>query len=401
MSAYGYSQETTPFLTELAKTSLVAGNAFPNASSTTASTTSVLTGKEPVSVNVLRYPDILSGDDSFEHLPGILKRHGYKTVEIGVSYYVDAQRLNLLDGFDIVNNRSLNLPAIETLRHVLGNSPSIYFIQTITERASERLLHIFYVRVMENPLAGVTNPNSRMSDEDRVGQIIQLVDEADRPVFIFAHLMDTHGPKFSSDYHVFSDGSSDSEEEWNSDHYKDALLSYDAHVKEVYDYLDRSGKLNNTILLVYTDHGYRYVVNQRIPVIIHFPNASEAGLRHNNIQNIDIPVTILDYMDIPIPGWMTGISMLGDEPPADREIISITAGSPKKIGPPFYQIKIVQIIVCQKWYYLNVQENEWKSGLISRHTSNCDDDLLLPDEEIHQRILNYLEEYKYDVSSLQ
>jgi arylsulfatase A-like enzyme len=213
--------------------------------------------------------------------------------------------------------------------------------------------------------------------------------------------MDTHGPKFSSDYHVFSDGSSDSEEEWNSDHYKDALLSYDAHVKEVYDYLDRSGKLNNTILLVYTDHGYRYVVNQRIPVIIHFPNASEAGLRHNNIQNIDIPVTILDYLDIPIPDWMTGISMLGDEPPADREIISITAGSPKKIGPPFYQIKIVQIIVCQKWYYLNVQENEWKSGLISRHTSNCDDDLLLPDEEIHQRILNYLEEYKYDVSSLQ
>ena len=45
LSAYGYHLKTTPFLDEVAKTSLVAENAFPSASNTTPSTTSVLTGK--------------------------------------------------------------------------------------------------------------------------------------------------------------------------------------------------------------------------------------------------------------------------------------------------------------------------------------------------------------------
>lgn len=109
LSVYGYNHDTTPFLKEMAKTSLVAKNAFPNASSTTASTTTMLTGREPITVKVYRYPDVLDGNASFEHLPGILKRQGYTTVEVGTPFYVDAQKLNLLDGFDIVNNGFLEL----------------------------------------------------------------------------------------------------------------------------------------------------------------------------------------------------------------------------------------------------------------------------------------------------
>ena len=60
----------TPSLSELVQTSLVAENAFPNAGGTTASTTSTLTGKEPILDKVYRYPDVLSGKDPFEHLPG-------------------------------------------------------------------------------------------------------------------------------------------------------------------------------------------------------------------------------------------------------------------------------------------------------------------------------------------
>ena len=100
LSAYGYARETTPFLSQVVKSSLVAENAFPNASSTTASTTSALTGREPATVKVYRYPDVLTSQNSFEHLPGILKQYGYEAVEIGTPYYVDAERLNMLDGFD-------------------------------------------------------------------------------------------------------------------------------------------------------------------------------------------------------------------------------------------------------------------------------------------------------------
>jgi arylsulfatase A-like enzyme len=401
MSVYGYELKTTPFITELAKNSLVVENAFNNASSTTGSTTSLLTGKYPIRVNVIRYPDILTGNDSFEHLPGILKRQGYQTVEIGTPYYVDAQRLNLLDGFDIVNNQSLNLTFLKTLRALLGNSPSMYFLETIIERSSARLLHIFFVREMDNPLVEVNSSKSHTTDDERTQQIIELLSRADRPLFIFAHLMDTHGPEFSSDQHVFYSGSSDEAQDWDMDLYKDALLSYDVHIKEIYDYLVESGTLDNTIIVIYTDHGYRYTINQRIPMIIHFPQNTPSGIRKNNVQVMDIPVTLLDYLDITRPKWMSGISILDEEPPADRKIISVTTGSPKKIAPPFNQIKIVQMIICQKWFALNVQENSWESGLISGHTSKCKDGLLPPETDIRRRILDYLEEYGFDISSLQ
>jgi len=401
MSAYGYVQETTPFLKELTKTSLVAENAFPNASGTTASTTSLLTGKEPTTVHVLRYPDILSGNDSFEHLPGILKREGYETIEIGTPYYVDAQKLNLLDGFDMVNNRSADLPALDALRTVIGNSPSLYFIQTVTERASERLLHIFFVREMQNPLAEVNSPKSRMNDDERAQQIIQALDQAEQPVFIFSHFMDTHGPEFSSSYHVFYSGSSDEAEDWNKELYKDALLSFDNHVQNIYDYLVESGKLDNTVILIYTDHGFGYSTSQRIPIIFHFPNNAYAGERVTNVQILDIPVTLLDYLDIPVPAWMVGVSMLGEEPPLDREIISIRTGSPSKERPPFNQIKSVQLTICDRWFELNVQENSWKSGLVGRHTYKCEPELLPTMEQARQQIVGYLQERGYDVSSLQ
>ena len=55
LSVYGYPLKTTPFLNEVAKTLLVAENAFPNASNTTPSTTSVLTGKESITKYFDRY----------------------------------------------------------------------------------------------------------------------------------------------------------------------------------------------------------------------------------------------------------------------------------------------------------------------------------------------------------
>jgi arylsulfatase A-like enzyme len=213
--------------------------------------------------------------------------------------------------------------------------------------------------------------------------------------------MNTHGPLFSSGGKMPAEDGSDKEEEWDIELYKEAIRSFDSNLKEIYTYLEESGKLDNTIIVVYTDHGYRYVINQRIPLIMHFPNADHAGPIKNNVQIIDMPATLLDYIHVDQPEWMSGTSLLNGEPPAMREIISTTAGSPKKIKPPFYQIKTVQIIVCQKWYSLNVQENTWKTGLIKGHTAPCETTLLPPDDQIRQTILDYLEMHDYDITSLQ
>jgi arylsulfatase A-like enzyme len=401
LSAYGFEGNTTPFISELTKTSLVAENAFPNASSTTGSTTSALTGKMPAEVQVFRYPDILSQEDSFEHMPGILKHMGYKTVQIGTTYYVDAKKLNLLDGFEIVNNVSFENPLLDAIQPLLGNSSSAYFLQTVAERASDRLFHIFFVKEMENPFQQVNNPKFRMTDGERVDQIINLLETSDRPVFVFSHFMNTHGPHFSSGDRASTEESEEEEKEWDVELYKEAIRSFDDNVRELYTYLEESGKLDNTIIVIYTDHGYRYVINQRIPLIIHFPNDEYAGPIKNNVQVIDLPATLLDYIDKDQPEWMTGTSLLQGEPPVMREIISTTAGSPKKIKPPFYQIKSLQFIVCQKWYSWNVQDNEFKTGEVKSHTAKCDPTLLPTDDEVQKKMLEFFKKYKYDTNSIE
>jgi arylsulfatase A-like enzyme len=228
------------------------------------------------------------------------------------------------------------------------------------------------------------------------------VDQADRPVFVFAHLMDTHGPHFGSSQEGSSaESNGETEDEWDTDLYEDAIRGFDRHLENIYTHLVQTDQLDNTILVIYTDHGLRYTVNQRVPVIIHFPQNAFAGSRENNVQVIDIPATLMDYLGIPGPKWMAGISLLKGEPPADREIISVVAGSPRKIAPPFYQIKTVQVIVCHKWYALNVQENKWTSGNIYRHTARCEDDLLPPEAEVREEILDYLQNHGFDISSIQ
>ncbi len=400
LSAYGYGEKTTPFLKTIMDVSLVAENAFPNASSTTGSTTSTLTGKEPAVTKVYRYPDVLSGQDTIQHLPGILKQYGYKTVQVGVPYYVDADKINMLNSFDIINKQTVNLRFQNAFIFILGNTPSAQFVGTLVDRVKERLSHIFFIKDMKDAIAEVYDPKIGMTDEERVDHIIELLDEPQHPLFIFAHLMNTHGPHFGTNIHRFSTGTN-IDAEWNKELYKDAILTFDSYIYRIYTHLKDTGQLDNTILLIYTDHGYKYAVNHRIPLVIHFPENNYSKRIVNNVQILDIPVTLLDYLGINKPKWMTGVSLLNSEPQADREIVSIVGGSPRKVAPPFYQIKTVQFIICNRFYQLNVQENKWNSGELIGHTGNCKKNQIPSDEEVRQRIVDYLRKFDYEVSSIE
>ncbi len=61
LSVYGYERDTTLRIRQLAETSLVAENAFPNAGNTTSSFISTFTSKYPTTMGIL-YP--------FEYIKG-------------------------------------------------------------------------------------------------------------------------------------------------------------------------------------------------------------------------------------------------------------------------------------------------------------------------------------------
>jgi arylsulfatase A-like enzyme len=182
--------------------------------------------------------------------------------------------------------------------------------------------------------------------------------------------------------------------------YLDAILTFDGNVKRIYDHLDQTGKLEDTILVIYTDHGFNYTINARIPVLIRFPHGEHSRHISSNVQVIDVPATLLEYLGIPQPEWMSGTSLLQEDPPADRIIFSTTSGDPRKFAPPFYQLNILQGIVCNRWYRLDVRQNIFTTGNIAAHSARCDETSLPEDEEIQQVLLKYLEEHGYDTQSL-
>lgn len=359
MSLYGYERETTPFLEELSSSSLLAENALSNWDSSAASITSMLTGKPPLETRVFSGEDILTGIHAYQHLPGILRKNGYLTIQMGVPSYVDAYTMNMQDAFDEANGRSVDQgPLFSTVRKI-GQGDSAYFVTRLFERISDRIMHIYYYRSMVNPIDQVTvaSAETSQSGSEKIAYLKELLRNSEQPLFVHIHLMGTHGPKFSFSEQVFSAGQEQSQE-WMPDFYDDSILTFDGYIRDIYNELESSGELDNTILIIYSDHGQAYDL-QRVPLMIRFPNGEFSQTMKSNVHNLDVAPSILDYLEFPIPGWMKGRSLLNGEPPQDR-LLAIG-------NVPETQV----IIQCDKIYQVAVKAQLWFVSELRGHTAPC------------------------------
>jgi arylsulfatase A-like enzyme len=411
MSVYGYERDTTPNLREMSSTLLIAENAFTNTGETFGSIASIFTGKLTTETGVIYPPNILQGEDAFEHLPGILSRVGYKTVEIAVPHYVDAFNMNIQDGFELVNGQqSLQKdPLVRTWRNA-GYASSAYFLYKLEEKLASRLLHAFHLETIANPFDVVTQPASWWDDRQKMDELLRLFDQGDQPLFVHLHLMGTHGQRFFQEQ-VFSLGQEQTEE-WMTDFYDDSILAFDGYIGELIEYLRTIGQYDNTLLVLYSDHAMKWRTNERIPLIFRFPGDQWAGMIPGNTQNLDIAPTILDYLDLTIPRWMSGSSLLTANLSEDRLIFSArvikTYQDEEKLGyieanllqPPFYQFKSVGVIACDRWYELNLWTEEWNSGVIPGHTNPCREEELHSKTELVEKIAEQLASHGFDVTSL-
>lgn len=417
MSVYGYRRETTPRLGALAETGLLAENNFANAAHTTGSVFAMLTGKAPVETRLLYSPNILEGADAYEHLPGILQRAGYTSAQITFPYYVDAYAVNMQEGFDEVNGHAIGRGEFARLARRLNLEDAGYFLPRLSERIFDRLLHVFYVRPMPDPYGEVlqaVDPDTvpHMSDQERIDTLARLLAEADGPLFVHVHLMGTHGPKFSPRRQVFSAGE-EQNREWMTDFYDDAVLDFDAYIGEVVDVLERRGLMDETVLVVYSDHADRWRTDDRIPLLFHFPNGEHAGTVSSNTQLLDVAPTLLDYLGMEVPAWMDGQSLLGAEPDPLRPILSASVVGvdcnrpgwwcildPRRVREPFYQFGSLQVVVCQRMYTLDLNHNRWTEVDVAGHTAPCPLTELPTRAEVRQIVLDHLRENGFDVSSL-
>ncbi|MBA3072328.1 MAG: sulfatase-like hydrolase/transferase [Anaerolineae bacterium] len=406
MSAYGYSRDTTPNIQKLLKNSLVAENAFTNAGNTAGSIISIYTGKYPTDTRVLFAPDILKNQNTTEHLLSILQEVNYSSTQFSYPYYADAYDLNLRSGFNFANGRTMESTQFINFFSKYLDSNQSYFIYQIIIRLIDRLSHIFYVKDMVN-LSSLAEGNSlSFNDQYKFDSAIKILEQSDKPIFIHIHCMETHGPLFypkSANYSAHKEANQ--QNEYDIDFYDDSILDFDNSVGQLIEKLKMDGTFDNTILIIGSDHGQRFTTNKKLPLIIHFPNNDYSGKIISNVQNIDIGPTILDYIGISKPDWMSGHSLL-KLTDKSRPIISFTIGQFNQEGddifasnnkPPFYQFGYINFIYCDNYYRLTFEGKKWESGTIEGHIGQCDS---ITDEQAYQLMVEHLEKYNFDVSTL-
>ena len=410
LSVYGATRETTPFLKELAKTSLVVEHARTNCAHTTGSLVSILTGKLPTTTRVIFPPDILRGRDAYQHLPGILRSRGYFCIDLSVRSYADPIDLNMRDSFHYAGDRLIQEGGLTVEASRWLGEPGGYLLGAMASRVADRLGHVFMVRQMADPYARVSSTRKENGrDVERVAELMGLLAKVDKPYFAHVHFLDSHGPRFDPARRVFSAGI-DQTADYMPEYLDDAILNFDDRLRDLLGQLATRSRRDDTIVVVYSDHGPGYRTDQEVPLIIHFPGGAHAGRFDGDAQNLDIAPTILDALGVLIPGWMEGESLLKATPTHDRWTVAARASSDVtqdeggslrvKYRVPFFSLSAVELTACDARFVLNVQSSLLTGPMALPLTTGGGGCTAPSRKEVRDYLLRCLAAGGYDVTSL-
>jgi arylsulfatase A-like enzyme len=308
LSLYGYKRQTTPQLDQLSQKGVVFERAFSTAPWTLVSHSSIFTG---------HYPHELSSDwtipldSTFPTLAEFLSARGYITAGFIANTLYCSTQWGLSRGFAHYEDYPTSLGEIAR------NAKLTNFL--VDNNTSRHTFH--YYNLLGRKTAEELNSNF----------LGWLSKNQERPFFAFLNYFDAHapymppsqylslfGPELSRDNPMFQDDinnwvgtSSKIQAELNA--YEGAVAYIDHQLGLLFENLDKTGLLDNTILIVTSDHGELlgehdglmghgtslYLPVLKVPLLISFPPLIPAGIRiPQNITLRDIPSTIVDLLGL-------------------------------------------------------------------------------------------------------
>lgn len=395
MSAYGLERATTPFLAELRPQTLFVENAFSNVGKTRGALVTMLTGRLPTATKVFFPPHGLQGEEAHWHLPGILKEHGYTTLQLGMRHYADSEDANLLGAFDAANYRwESTTPTAARAATTEGD----LLRTSILERIEERLLHLLQIREMVDGFAHIQGEveDPMWKDERRMQTLLRYFKEAPEPWFVHVHMLDTHPPR---DYEAGLDPRR-----------REKMVSeMDERLRRLVEALTENVQIDRTVLVLTSDHTSDWGTTGRIPLLFRFPGAEPRGTVEVNAQLADIAPTLLDYIGVARPGWMDGSSLLrADDLALNRPIFGISRLSRarntitpffreiKDGGPPNYGAIAASLIAGSRWYEIQLSGGKLRSGAVEGHTRP--DLELIDDARARDLLMKHLATAGFEVS---
>jgi arylsulfatase A-like enzyme len=311
LSLYGYNRDTSPYLTHLAQEGVVFDNAIATSSWTLPSHASMLTGLSPHESRMETETDILSG--SFPNLGDAMSKRGYRTAALSTNYKFFTRSHGFIHGFARFEEYE------QTLAGVLDN---VHLSRFILEKLSHATAGVNYA------FFGVKNwPSAEKLNRSA----LDWIGKGDRPFFLVLNYTDVHEPTLPPEPYLhmytanvqarnqtmrFQDNcvdavpnrSCDVDRPQFIDTYDGSIRYVDDSIKQLFSQLKERGQLENTIVVLTSDHGQEfgdhglyghakslYRAEIHIPLLVWKPGLVPGSVRvATPVSTSAIPATILD-----------------------------------------------------------------------------------------------------------
>jgi arylsulfatase A-like enzyme len=303
---YGYARDTTPFLDRFARDATVFERAFTTCPWTLVAHMTMLTGLFPAQHGVVHAELGLS-----PHVPLLserLQRAGYQTLALYYPSWIH-ERFGFQRGFDVFRSHGSAEEGGEHAREELGRIDRarpwflFYHLFDVHNGAMTTGTHMIYPS--PEPFQDMFLPNAA----DRLPKL---------PPDVIWESRDLLDPGQLEALVALYDG---------------GIRHVDARLEELFAWLGEEGLLENTLVIVTSDHGEALGQRGRlsghgdlaqeglhVPLVVRHPRGRSAGQRVSEVTHLgDIVPTVLDVAGLPRDALLPGRSLF-DELPADRVV---------------------------------------------------------------------------------
>jgi arylsulfatase A-like enzyme len=284
LSLHGYEQRTTPALSEIARSATVFDRAIATSPWTLPSHASIFTGRYPHEVSADWFDAL---DREHPTLAEWFRDRGWRTGAFVANHHYTSHDSGLDRGFETYEDYFVSFNQTLLTSHLIQTGTAFGVLQGIRTRSPSRIM----AAIRELDLYPLEKRTSQRKHAETVNaQFTDWVDGLDgRPFFAFLNYFDAHRgywapPEVRARFDRASPG--------GRDDYDAAIAYLDMETRALFDALDTRGLLDNTLIIVTSDHGelfgehgrsghasnvYHDVL--RVPLLMRYPPALPVGAR--------------------------------------------------------------------------------------------------------------------------
>jgi arylsulfatase A-like enzyme len=425
MSVYGYHRQTTPFISEWAKSASVFTRNEAASNYTAPTSSSLMTGKRVWTHRRFQSNGGKTDKSDIQSLPLLLKNAGYYNMAFIANNIASVQELGMFDSFMAAPpSDEFMIPASfygffgKYLHKLFGAKIQLY----------DWVLQEDFILYRITPDNYFKYPNKIQFPAERVFDMFMTEINSNKyrePYFAWIHVLPPHIPYlapvqnsdlFNSSPKFRTAKSQDDlvrlryftqEQQPEADILRaryDAFIRYcDKRFQDFIEQLTKNKLLKNTVIILSADHGesfeheyfthggpFLFEQQTNIPLIIKEPEQTGGNLNNDLVEQIDTPATILDLAGISAPSWVEG-----------RSLVPLLRGG--KLRPkPIFSMYFLEVPVAEKiktgtvavWegdykliYYINKNE----SVLFNLKEDPGElNNIYLRESEIGNRLLNLI-----------